>query len=534
MIKVLNILIVFSTTLLIFSCYPLTTSKVEWKIKDDITELEKKQKFLKSLSQDPSKKYNVIIIMADDLGKNEVSIYNPESDVPTPNIDKFSEKGVLFHNAYVTAPICSPSRAAILTGRYQQRFGFESQPMDLYPTNGLEYSMGKKNKKLGDWRVSTPPSYPGPGQIAKQGLPNSEITIAEIFKAVGYKTGIFGKWHLGNHHEYTPNGKGFTTQYGFYGAFSIYTPKHTTPGYVNFIQEDFSSQHQWEAKRFGSSAITENGKKIKEEKYLTWAIRDRSIEFMNQHKDSNFLMYVAFNAPHVPFQAPQEYYDKFKDEPDSNRRVYLAMISALDDAVGDILNEVEKLGLEENTIIYFLSDNGGASYTKATDNGSYKGGKLTHFDGGVNVPMAMYWKGKTKAQVFDHPISSTDIFTTSLTNCGIQIPSDRVIDGVDLIPHLNNNTKPHDKIFWRSNHVQGCRYDDYKILFSERDNWMHLYNIKEDKYEKFDLKDKAPEKVENLKAILKNWIKELPEKPLWPRIMDRKFVIDGKTYYFPA
>jgi arylsulfatase A-like enzyme len=521
-------------SLILIGCYPLTTTKNEWKLDDNESELLKKENYLNNLKQDPLKKYNVIIIMADDLGKNEVSCYTPESDVQTPNIDALSAKGVQFQNAYVTAPICSPSRAAILTGRYQQRFGFESQPMDLYPTNGLEYAMAKRNKKLGDWKVATKPSYPGPGQIAKQGIPNSEITMAEIFKAVGYETGIFGKWHLGNFDEYTPNGKGFTTQYGFYGAFSLYTPTHSTSGYVNYIQDDFSSEHQWNTARFGTSAIRENGKKIKEKEYLTWAIRDRSIEFLKKNKDTNFMMYVAFNAPHVPFQAPQEYYDRFKDEKDSNRRVYLAMIASLDDAVGDILAEVKRLGLEENTIIYFLSDNGGASYTKATDNGKYKGGKLTHFDGGVNVPMSMYWKGRTEKLKYENPISSTDIFTTSIVSCGIDVPDDRVIDGVNLFDYINSDQLPHDQIFWRSNHIEGMRYKDYKILYSKRDKWMHLYNIKEDKFEEFDLQEKSPEKVENLKSILDSWTKELPKKPLWPRIMDRKFVIEGKTYYFPA
>lgn len=531
----LHFLILFIAILLgIIGCYPLTTSNKEWKIKDDPEELTKKEQYLKSLKQDLSKKYNVIIIMADDLGKNEVSCYNPESDVKTPHIDQISSEGVRFTNAYVTAPICSPSRAAILTGRYQQRFGFESQPMDLYPTNGLEYKMGKTNKKLGDWRVSTPPSYPSQSQIAKQGIPNSEITIGEIYQAVGYKTAIFGKWHLGNFNDYVPNAKGFDEQYGFYGAFSLYTPKKKTPGFVNFIQEDFSSQHQWNTARFGSSAIRENDKKVVEKQYLTFALKDRAIDFMRRHKDSNFLMYVAFNAPHVPFQAPQEYFDKFKSIKDSNRRVYLAMISALDDAVGDIMKELKKLGLEENTIVYFLSDNGGASYTKATNNGRYKGGKLTHFDGGVNVPMALYWKGKFKKQVFDHPISTTDIFMTSLVNCGIDPPEDRVLDGVNLLPYLESNKAPHEKIFWRSNHVRGMRYKNLKILYSDRDQWLHLYDIEKDQYEEYDLKEKNPDKVEGLKNMLENWIKELPEKPLWPRIMDRKFVIDGKTYYFPA
>lgn len=526
--------IMVSSLFILLGCYPLTTSKNEWKIKDDPTAIQKKQAYLNQIKQDPDKKYNVIIIMADDLGKNEVSSYNSDSDVQTPNIDKISEQGIHFNNAYVTAPICSPSRAAILTGRYQQRFGFESQPMDLYPTNGLEYSMAKKNKKLGDWRVSTEPSYPGPGQVAKQGIPNSEIMLSEIYKAAGYKTSIFGKWHLGNYKDYIPNNKGFTEQYGFCGAFSLYTPKKKTSGYVNYIQPDFSSEHQWNTARYGSSAITHNGKKIVEEDYLTFAIKDRAVDFIRENKDFNFMMYVAFNAPHVPFQAPQQYYDRFPNEKDSNRRVYLAMIAALDDAVGDIMNEVEKLGIAENTIIYFLSDNGGASYTKATNNGKYKGGKLTHFDGGVNVPMSMYWKGKLKHMEFNHPISTTDIFMTSLLSCGIEPPKDRVLDGVDLIPFLETNTAPHDCIFWRSNHVEGMRYKNYKILYSERDQWMHLYDIEKDIYEEVDLKDQEPEQVENLKSIIRSWTKELPDKPLWPRIMDRKFVINGQTYYFPA
>ena len=529
--------IAFASCLLLLGCAISTTNK-KWKIEWDEELLASKSSFLDSYRESKfgENRPNVILIVADDLGKYEVSAYGAE-DIQTPHIDQLANEGVLFDNAYVTAPICSPSRAAILTGKYPQRYGFETQPMEYYPSNFLEYAGGKNNPNLGDWRLVTPPSYPNEWELQKQGVPLEEINLAEVMSASGYHTGIVGKWHLGYGEEQIPNNRGFQYQFGFYGAFSLYTPSQKTEGYVNHIKDDLASQHQWNMKRTESAMIFENDKKYVEEEYLTFAIRDKAIDYIKQQKDSSFFLYVPFSAPHVPFQAPEEYYEKCSHIPDSNRRVYLAMIQALDDAIGSIHQTIKDEGLEENTIIYFISDNGGASYTGATDNGPLKGGKLTHFEGGIKVPFVMKWKGHIPAGIsYNHSVSGLDIFTTTITNCDIPWDKNRSLDGVDLVPYIMGEKMdvPHEVLYWRTSHIHAVQSDHWKLILSTRDKWIRLYNLAEDKSEQFDLKESHLEKVKELEGYFEKWNRELPTKPLWPRIMDRAFQIDGMEYLFPA
>ncbi len=473
--------------------------------------------------------------MVDDLGKDEISGYSSK-DIQTPNIDRIGKEGVKFQNAYATAPICSPSRAAILTGKYQQRYGFETQPMEFYP-NRLQYALGKNAKRLGDWKIATPLNYPSKKDIVKQGIPPDQINIAEILKANGYKTGLLGKWHLGTGPEHHPNKRGFDYFYGFLGAFSLYTPKRDLPGYEHYIQDDYSSKYQWKMGRNKSASIFENDKIIEEKEYLTFAIRDRAIEFIDDNKDNSFFLTVSFNAPHVPFQAPKEYYDQFSHIIDKNRRVYLSMIKALDDAVGEVMNQIKKSGLENNTIVYFISDNGGASYTGATDNGELKGGKVTHFEGGINIPFMMKWPNKIpQNRVYRNPVSALDLFSTTLEACKVSTIKNLKSDGVNLLPFIlnENNLTPHEKLYWRTDHIHCIRYDKWKLIMSTRDGWMHLYNLENDKSEKVDLKDFNEKEKAVLLQYFEEWNNELPQKYLWPRIMDRKFIIGDKVYYFPA
>jgi arylsulfatase A-like enzyme len=531
-----KVLYSFVALLLATSCV-VSTVDDKWDIVPDAEGIKDKKEILHSLNQKPHKKKpNIILIMADDLGKYEVSGYGA-TDIQTPNIDAIGENGIRFKDAYVTAPICAPSRAGILTGKYQQRYGFETQPMEFYPTNKLEYAAGKKAKRLGDWKVSTPPSYPHPEEIAHQGIPEGEINLAEILKASGYSTGIIGKWHLGHGNEHLPNNRGFDYQYGFYGAFSLYTPEQKTLGYVNHVQDDLSAKHQWGMKRHDNAAIRENDEVVLEEDYLTFALRDKAKSYISSHKDSSFFLYLSFNAPHVPFQAPQNYYDQFSHIKDKNKRVYLAMIKALDDSIGDVMNELKAQGLEENTIIYFISDNGGASYTGATDNGPFKGGKITHFEGGVNVPFMMQWKGHLpENKVYNYPVSALDIFATTIAACKVDLPTTTKQDGVNLLPFISgeNSSEPHEKIYWRTDHIHAIRYKKWKLILSARDNWLHLYNLENDLSEEIDLSDLNIEEKSKLLRFFDEWNAELPNDYLWPRIMDRKFIIGDKTYYFPA
>ena len=298
-----------------------------------------------------------------------------------------------------------------------------------------------------------------------------------------------------------------------------------------------SAKHQWDMKRKHNSAIRENNEVVSEEDYLTFALRDKAKSFISERKDSSFFLYLSFNAPHVPFQAPQNYYDQFSHIKDKNKRVYLSMIKALDDAIGDVMNELKEQGIEENTIVYFISDNGGATYTGATENGPFKGGKFTQFEGGVNVPFMMQWKGHLPENtVYNYPVSALDIFTTSIAACDVELPNDRKWDGVNLLPFISgeNTDQPHEKIYWRTDHIRAIRYQKWKLIMSTRDDWLHLYNLENDLSEEIDLSALNTEEKSKLLHFFEEWNAELPQDYLWPRIMDRKFIIGDKTYYFPT
>lgn len=514
--------------LIVFGCVS-SKKKHQWDI---APQLKASIETSKASSSSP----NIIIIMADDLGKYDISAYGSDL-ISTPNIDNIGKQGVQFQDAYVTSPICAPSRAAILTGKYQQRYGFETQPMEFYPSR-IKYALAKNAKRLGDWNVTTGPIYPSKEMIQRQGIPLSEVTLSEVYKSAGYATGIVGKWHLGIGEEYQPLQRGFDFHYGFLGAFSRFTPEKNTPGYHTYIQtEDYSSNYQWKIGRSESAKIMLNGKPIIENEYLTFAITDRAKEFVNKNKDTNFFLYLSYNAPHVPFQAPDAYYDQFSHIKDENQRVYLAMIKALDDAIGDFMHHLESLNLLENTIVYFISDNGGASYTKATTNAPLSGGKITMFEGGVNVPFMMQWKGTiAPGTKFQDPVSAMDIFTTSVVASKIKLTHTSKLDGVDLMPYIQRKKEgvPHEKLYWRANHIQAIRYKNWKLILSTRDNWLRLYNLASDKSEQINLGQLNPAERDALINYFEEWNSELPTKPLWPRIMDRKFIIGEHIYYFPA
>jgi arylsulfatase A-like enzyme len=517
--------------------FPFTTASYKWNIKYDKKKLAFKKKFLQKVLPPYSgeRSPNILLIVVDDLGKSEVSCYG-STTVKTPHIDQFAKEGIQFTDCYVTAPVSAPSRASLLTGRYNERYGFETQPMENYPSNLPNYWLGKYMVGKGEFVLDEKPRFPPEWQIQKQGLLPTEINLAEFLKMRNYSTACIGKWHLGFSKDHIPNKRGFDYQYGFYGAFSLYSEKRKDPDMVNFIQDSFSAKHQWKTGRKETSAIRRNDKIIKEKRYLTDAIKEEAISYMAIHKNEPFFLYVAFNAVHVPFQAPRDYYEMYDSVSDKNKRVYYAMVSALDDAIGEMMEKLKSLGLENNTIIYLVSDNGGAAYTKATDNKPYKGGKLTMFEGGVNVPFMMKWKGKLpEGMIYENPVSSMDIFMTSIKLAECELPDDRVYDGTDLMPFLKSGKTgaPHESFYWKADQIHAMRKGDWKYLQSIRDGWIELYNLREDRYEHIDLHNVRPEELKKLQEIFDRWNKEqLP--PLWPRLMDYKIIIDGKEYLFPA
>ncbi len=529
-------LVVLTVGALLLSC---SITRVKWRIKTDKDMASGKSAYLDApiAVSKPERLPNIIILLTDDLGKYEVSAYGADH-IATPNIDEIGRDGVIFQEGYVTSPTCAPSRAGIMTGRVQNRYGFETQIMEVYPTNWVEYISGRWIVDTGEFVVKAKPSFPSEWQAHKQGVPPSEIMLPTILKKYGYTTGLVGKWHLGVSHKQVPLERGFDYQYGFNGASTLYTPERNWPHIINHEHTSFSAQYQWDMGRREEAAIVHNGKVVREEEYLTYAFRDRMKEFIREHRDEPFFLYAAFNAPHVPFQAPVDYYCKYAYVEDDNKRVYYSMISALDDAIGEVHQTIKDAGIEDDTLIFLLSDNGGASYTHATDNGPLKGGKLTQFEGGINVPFMMKWKGKIPPGMrYEHPVSSTDIFATSVAAAGGVLPGDREYDGVDLMPYLigDNDGHPHDRLFWRADHIWAIRDGKYKLILSTRDGWAELHDLEVDKSEQIDLREQMPELFEKLREEHEQWQKEnLHKKPMWPRIMDKRFVLDGKEYLFPA
>jgi arylsulfatase A-like enzyme len=516
---------------------PLSTAKREWTIRHDEEGMTRKQAFLDRLSRIDTtpRGPNIILIVVDDLGKAEVSAYG-HSPVATPHIDQLAAQGVRFADGYVSSPVCSPSRAGLLTGRHQARFGYETQPMEYYPNNLLVYWLGKKVMNTDNWVLRVPPRFPAESQWARQGLPLEEINLAELLQARGYRTACIGKWHLGYGKEYLPLRRGFDEHYGFYGAFSLYTANRRSPEVVAHVPRLFSSRHQWREGRKGTGAIVRDGRRLRETRYLTFALRDEAMRFMENHRDGPFFLYLSFSAPHEPFQAPLSHYERFAHVAEEGKRVYYAMIQALDEAVGAVHERVKTLGLEDNTLIFFISDNGGASYTGLSDNAPYKGGKLTMFEGGVNVPFLLKWQGVLPAgSIYPFPVSALDILPTVAAAADCSLPDDRTYDGVDLAPFLRGQKKgaPHDALFWRADHIQAMRAGDWKFVRSLRDHWAELYHIGEDRYERYDLREANTEVLRQLIEAYDAWQDHL-RAPRWPRLMDYRFLIDGKTFFFPA
>jgi arylsulfatase A-like enzyme len=500
----------------------------------DSSGLEGKISYLHQIGQSSNHKQgpNIVIIIADDLGKNDLNLYFKDG-LDTPHINQLAGEGIVFTEAYSTSAVCNPSRAGLITGRYQQRFGNERQIMGRYARNKFEFFVFKNFVNTSPLQLIEPWYTASETELRKQGLPESEISLFEVFHAVGYKTGCMGKWHLGYNEPFLPQNKGVDEFYGFYEAFSLYAPKRTKD-MVKHKHRIFQNKMIWRQKRKGPSAIVRNGEEVDENEYLTTRIAEEARQFIKQHEKDPFLLCVPFSAPHTPFQAPKSYYEKYSHVKDKNKRVYYAMIAALDDAIGEIMEQVKESGIEDNTLIFFCSDNGGASYTGATENGDLKGGKMTHFEGGLNVPFMMKWKGTlTAGGQYHEPVSLMDIFTTALSSCHIPAPACVPIDGVDLLPFLSGEKEqvPHEYLFWKTDFNKSVRNGKWKLMVNSRDNLLILYDLEADKQENYNLEATHSEEVEHLLAKLAEWEQEL-KPPLWPGVMEYEEEFDGVKMRF--
>ena len=416
---------------------------------------------------------NFIVIMADDLGYSDVG-FNGGKQIPTPHIDSIAENGVHFSNAYTSYPVCGPSRAGFMTGRYQQRFDFERNPQ--YKPND-----------------------------ANMGLPRSETTIAEMLKPAGYTSGIIGKWHLGAHKTLHPLKLGFDFFFGHLGGGHHYFPELLTIKDSYAIEDEEKSYQTW---------ILNNHSPVQTSQYLTDEFSDQAVNFMEQNKDKPFLLFLSYNAPHAPMEAPQEVMDRFAHIEDKKRRTYAAMVSVMDEGVGRVLDKLKELKLEDNTLIFFLSDNGGPTNANASNNLPLRGQKSDVWEGGFRVPFAMQWSGQIPAGItYDQPVSSLDIFATAAALTRATIDPERQLDGVNLLPYLTESTgeAPHETIYLRKYDEQryAVRHGNFKLVIPEEDQPPVLFNLAEDLGETNDILHSYPEKAEELEVLRQQWDAEL-------------------------
>lgn len=426
---------------------------------------------------------NILFILCDDLGYADVG-FNGSTDITTPNLDQLAQDGSIFTAAYVAHPFCGPSRAALLTGRYPHTIGSQFN----LPANGA--STGK-------------------------GITAQEQFISVPMQEAGYYTGAIGKWHLGETSEYHPNHRGFDDFYGFLGGGHKYFP------------EEFKKQFKRQ-KDEGKNPVNDyllplehNGTTLQENEYLTDAFSREASRFIREAKNKNkpFFLYLAYNAPHVPLEAKKEDLDKFKHIEDKDRRTYAAMVYAIDRGVGSIVKNLKKTGQFENTLIIFLSDNGGHTGHGA-NNFPLTGRKGDTWEGGYRVPMFFHWPNKVpKGQKFDFPVSSLDFYPTLNYLAGATIPENKILDGKNIWEAFTSNQNPHDKeTLFAMRHREGytdvaARQNDWKAVKVHQEPWK-LYNITNDISEKTDLSTEQPAILEKLVTETENWSKTHTE-PLW-------------------
>ena len=410
---------------------------------------------------------------------------------------------------------------------------------ERYLKNNLEYYGFRYFVDSEPWEAQWMTTVPDQEAIDDQGLPKSEVTLAEVLKQRGYRTALIGKWHLGWLEGKLPSDFGFDEQYGFFNSHSLYSYE-ATPGIVDQkIEADWTDPYIWNGQRNGPHAIYRNNKEVKEEAYLTDRITEETLSFIDNSGDQPFFIWASYNAPHTPLQAPQEYVDQYADVKDPIKRVYYAMIKSLDDNLGKLMAELEDTGLDSNTLIFFISDNGGAEYTHTTDNGPYECGKNTEFEGGIKVPMMVKWPAKIPGgQRYSPMVSAMDIFGTSARITG-ELPEGRIIDGVNLLPYLTHSIDsthpthptPHKYLYWQKGISKAMRSDKWKLMMNDKTGDTLLYRIDRDLYESENVFNQHRVIAMELVQKHKEW-RTTHAEILWPPVIYYKSVKDGKTFYF--
>ena len=393
---------------------------------------------------------NIVVIVSDDHGYGDVSCYEHPKEIRTPNIDRIAHRGVRFAQGYASAYVCAPTRAGLMTGRYQQRFGFYTAP------------------------------------DSRTGLPLTEITLADLLRKQGYATGAFGKWHLGIEMPYHPVKRGFDEFYGFlgHGAHDYFDLRRGT--------EDFHS-------------IWRNDRVIDDTGYLTDNLGREALSFIARHEKRPFFLYLAFNAVHAPLQAPEAVIKKY-DTGRRNRDTYLAMLEREDDAIGKVLDDLNRRGLDRNTLLFFFSDNGGAR-NNASSNGPLRDYKHSVYEGGIRVPFMVSWPGRLPENVVSQePVICMDVLPTAAAAVGAKLPADRIYDGRDLVPFLTGKSSGplHPTLFWDGDDdKRAARSGRWKLV--DNGGKLELFDLDRDIGEKNDQAAAHPEIVKQLRDQFTTW-----------------------------
>jgi arylsulfatase A-like enzyme len=469
---------------------------------------------------------NIVVILADDLGWNDVSFQGGGlggGQAKTPRIDSIAHEGVSFTNGYAANATCAPSRAAILTGRYPTRSGYEFTPAGVPFMRGVAL-FNRNEDPPPIYHEEIEDSYP---PREEQGLPASEITLAELLKQRGYHTIHFGKWHLGEAEPFRPEAQGFDESLGFYSGASMYLPEDD-PAVVN-SKQDFDPIDRFLWANLPFMVRYNGGDPFQPAAYVTDYLADEAVDAIEANRNRPFFLYLAFNAPHTPLQALKSDYDALAGIENHSERVYGAMLLSLDRAVGRVLDALRAQGLEENTLVFFTSDNGGAHYVGLPDlNRPYRGWKMTFFEGGVHLPFFVKWpKALPRGVENAAPVAGIDIFATAAAAAGAALPSDRVIDGVDLVPFASFAVagRPHAALFWRSGHYRVVRAGAFKLQLSERPKKAWLFDLANDPTERVNLADAQPGRVAELTALL-DAHDTTQSAPLWPSLLEGAIRID--------
>jgi len=473
---------------------------------------------------------NIILILADDLGYNDISTFGggvAGGRVQTPHIDQLAAQGAIFEQAYAGNATCAPSRAMIMTGRYPTRTGFEFTPTP--PGMGPMVNMigGSIDNGL-------PPGLFNETGAAEalpfqeQGLPSEEVTVAEVLRDRGYYTAHIGKWHLGRGEGFAPMDQGFDES--LLMASGLYLPEDH-PDVVNAkLDFDPIDQFLWARLDYAASFNNRGGERFEPGGYLTDYWTDESIEVIRANRNRPFFLYLAHWGVHTPLQATRDDYEAVGAIQPHRLRVYAAMIRALDRSVGRIMAALEEEGLADNTIVIFSSDNGGPGYIGLPDiNAPYRGWKLTNFEGGLRVPIFVKWPSRIATGTrIDTPVAHIDLMPTMVAAAQAAPPRDVEIDGRDLLPLATGEGAENwsrETLFWQSGYYRVVRHGDWKLQVSENPDKAWLYNLAEDPTEQNNLAESRIDKLGELQALL-DAHQASARKPLYPYVAELPVAID--------